>query len=274
MLGTHFSWNGKLRDASEAQIGLDDLDFASGYGIYETLRVRQGELFFCEDHESRLFHSAEVLGLALRWNTGALCREIRGLLENSDLPDANVRVLVIGRGDGTNPDRNDHVVFLVEPPSVPASAPGTGVQCILGTGERAFPAAKSLNLLVSRMAYQRAQAAGAYDALLVAHDDVVTEGTRTSLLWEQDGQILTTVPERALRGVTLLHLERELAALNIAVERGLLDREQLLGGAVPLWISSTSTGIVPVRRVDDAELPARGLLTPVLQNLRSALGYR
>ncbi len=274
MLGKYFSWNGQLRDTPEARIAADDLDFASGFGIYETLRVRSGVLYFCEDHEARLFLSAQVLGLALRWGPGGLCREIEGLLSHSDVPEANVRVLVIGRGDGTDRDRNDHFVMLVEPPHVPSSAPDSGVPCILSNGERAFPAAKSLNLLVSRMAYQRAQAAGAYDALLVAHDGVVTEGTRTSVLWEQDGEVWTTVSDRALGGVTFLHLERTLATLDIKVRRGLLSRDLLASGAVPLWISSTSTGIVPVSRVDDTDLPRGERLAPVLQKLRSGLGYR
>ncbi|TVR05239.1 MAG: hypothetical protein EA403_03285, partial [Spirochaetaceae bacterium] len=63
MIGPYCSINGHLVPTADATISVDDVNFQYGYGVYETLKVRDGVLFFPNLHEQRLFHSADIIGL-------------------------------------------------------------------------------------------------------------------------------------------------------------------------------------------------------------------
>ena len=50
MIGDYYTFNGDLRPAAEAVVPIDDIAFAYGYGVYETLKLRKGVVFFPDRH--------------------------------------------------------------------------------------------------------------------------------------------------------------------------------------------------------------------------------
>ena len=80
MTGAWCSFNGKLIPAGEAVVGVDDINFAYGFGVYETLKVRGRILYFPELHEERLYNSAGVIGLEHPYGPGDVAGFIRDLV--------------------------------------------------------------------------------------------------------------------------------------------------------------------------------------------------
>lgn len=125
-----------------------------------------------------------------------------------------------------------------------------GATFITQSYERAFPQAKTLNMLQSYLAYRDAKRVGAYDALLLNRQGNITEGTRTNFYCIK-GQTIYTPPEKDI----LLGVTRK-AVLKVAVENGYNIVEQdikpsdisLYDGA---FISSTSSKIIPVKMIND-----------------------
>lgn len=262
MTGAFFSDNGALRPVTEAVVPLDDLAFAYGFGVYETLKVRHGVVYFAELHEQRLWHSAVILGLEHPFGPGDFGRFVNALVEANATTDANLKALLIG-----GPTAHDaRLVILQLAPLFPdRRSYKTGATAITWSGERVYPQAKSLNMLVSYLAYREARRRDAYDALLVNRHGQVTEGTRTNF-FVTDGTSLACAPaEQVLEGVTQLTVRRVIRDLGISLEEGplpLAERDQWKGA----FVTSTSTKILPLRSIDDAEVP----LSPLVDRLRLA----
>jgi len=104
-------------------------------------------------------------------------------------------------------------------------------------------------MLVSTVAFRKAKAAGAYDALLCRQDGCITEGTRTNLFFT-DGNIVYTPPaDTVLEGVTKLTLAEALKKEGIALcEAPLLHTE--LSRWQGYFLTSTSTKVLPLVRIN------------------------
>ncbi|MFF2042224.1 branched-chain amino acid transaminase [Kitasatospora sp. NPDC058170] len=133
------------------------------------------------------------------------------------------------------------------------------------------PAAKAtgpyLNAVLAR---REATDAGYDEALLLGPDGSVSECTAENVFAVRDG-VLRTPPTSAgaLEGITqdtVLTVARELG-LPVRVE-GLLRSD--LYAADEVFVCGTAAGVVPVRSLDDRELPAAP--GPVTARLRAAYG--
>jgi branched-subunit amino acid aminotransferase/4-amino-4-deoxychorismate lyase len=251
MTGSWCSLNGELIPAAHAVISVDDIDFSYGYGVYETLKVRKKILYFPELHAERLLHSASVIGLAPQWESRMakhICPEdivswIQGLVRANETVDANVKMLLTGT----------RLYIMTLNPLFPGRRLyRDGGAAVIAEGERVFPQAKTLNMLVSTLAFRKAQAAEAYDALLCGRDGLITEGTRTNLFFT-DGELLYTPPaDTILTGVTKLTLEQALKQEGLPLEEKALPRAELSRWQ-GYFLTSTSTKIMPLVRIGELE---------------------
>jgi branched-subunit amino acid aminotransferase/4-amino-4-deoxychorismate lyase len=247
MTGSWCSLNGRLIPVREGVVGVDDIDFAYGYGVYETLKVRKGVLFFPELHGERLLHSASVIGLAHPFTAEAAGTWIRELVRANKTRDANIKILLIG---GASASGARLYIMTLNPLFPGRKLYRDGAGAIVYPGERVFPQAKTLNMLVSTLAFRAARTAGAYDALLRTSGGLLTEGTRTNLFFTDGAAVYTPPGNTVLEGVTKITLSEALKEEGIPlIERELPEKD------IPLYrgyfLSSTSTRVMPLNRVGD-----------------------
>jgi D-alanine transaminase len=131
---------------------------------------------------------------------------------------------------------------------------------------------KTLQLLPNVLAKQRAESAGAYDALLV-RDGLVTEGAQSNAFVVLDG-VISTHPAgpHILPGVT-----RELV-LEIAAETGVVIREEAvratdLARAAEVFLTGTTTDVMPVVQIDGRPVGS-GRPGPIAGQLQEKLRER
>jgi len=247
---------------AEATVPLDDLAFAYGFGVYETLKVRHGVLFFPELHEERLWHSARAIGLEHPFQPGDFRRFLDALTEANRTGDANLKALLVG---GPTAGEARLVILQLAPLFPDRKNYKHGATAITWNGERVYPQAKTLNMLVSYLAYREARSQDAYDALLVNRHGQITEGTRTNF-FVTDGTALACAPaEQVLEGVTQLTVRQVIRELGIPLEERPLPLSELnrWQGA---FLTSTSTKIMPLRQIDDRPIP----LSELVDKLRLA----
>jgi branched-subunit amino acid aminotransferase/4-amino-4-deoxychorismate lyase len=249
VIGAHFVLNGELRPTAEALVAIDDINFAYGFGVYETLKLRKGVVFFPDRHADRLLHSAEIIELAHPFSREDIERSVLDLARKNGIRDANIKMLLIGSPDIEAAEGAHLYVFMLNPLFPRRELYRDGAFAVCFDGERRYPQAKSLDMLTSTLAYRRARGAGAYDALLVNREREITEGTRTNLFYT-DGETVYQPPKSdALLGVTKLTLEEVLGQRGVAVlERPLLRSE--VGTWKGYFLTSTSSKVIPVSRID------------------------
>lgn len=244
--------NGRLVDESSIRFSLNDTDLLYGYGCYEVLKVRSGLLYFPEDHVDRLLSSAEILGFDHTLDRDDLISALRMIVVFLELVDANLRIVVLAH-DGRPADW-----YILPQPALypPKDAKTGGVTCLLYEGERHFPRAKSLSMLLSTVAFRAASKRGCYDALLIDRTGEITEGTRTNVFFvdkDSPETVHTPPATRVLSGITRKTFLQSLDEGGQPWKETPLRLEDVRSGRYGLLVSSTSTTLVPVARLLENE---------------------
>lgn len=229
---------------------LSNIEYAYGFGVYETIRVVKGKPLFLSQHLERLEASAKAIGLAhgftqTQWHTWT-----RDLISKTQADALNLKMLLIGA-------RNASDVQLLIIPLAPLFPDkrlfSRGATVISIQHERFMPQAKTLNMLPSYMSYSKAKAAGCYDALYINRDGCITEGTRTNFFAIRGRTLISPPKSEILEGVTLLNViaVAEKNGYEISYEDIPLARIKDYDGA---FLTSTSSKIMPLSKVDDIDM--------------------
>lgn len=249
--------NGHLVPRSEARIDPDDRGFLFGDGIYEVLRVRQGVPTFVDQHFARLRRSAAECELAQPFDRAGFEAMARSLIEANAIAEGIV-YLQVTRGVAPRahpfppPATAPTVYAFAKAASADPAQQETGVGVIALPDERwGRVDMKTVNLLANVLANERAHRAGAYEALLV-RDGIVTEGSHSNAWMVRDGVAYThPTGTRILAGVTRDTTLRGAALVGVQV----VERAMSLAdfrGADELFMTGTTTGVLPVTRIDGA----------------------
>ena len=207
----YFSRNGQLLPASQAVVPLDDIAYAYGFGVYETVRVSGGIVYFAQQHAARLLASAREIGLEHGFSASDTEQAIQELVRKNQAEACNVKILLVG---GPTAESATLYMQCLNPLFPDRKLYKEGATLITERYQREYPHAKTLNMLPSYLAYRRALAAGAYDALLVDDEGNITEGTRTNFFGMQ-GRTLISPPEAGI----LLGVMRTVV-LKVAADNG------------------------------------------------------
>src|SRR3989344_5668234 len=173
----YFSHNGELKPESEAVVPLSNIEYSYGFGEYETIRVANKIPYFLLDHIERLGESARIIGLEHPFLGEAIEKHISGLIKKNEVETANLKMLLIGAQKSEDAQL---FIMCLNPLFPDKKLYREGASFVTYEYERAFPHAKTLNMLQSYLAYRNAKENGAYDALLINREGRITEGTRTN----------------------------------------------------------------------------------------------
>lgn len=247
----YFAHNGKILPVKQAVIPLSSIEYAYGFGVYETIRVTRGVPYFLGDHLERLIESAEIIGLEHLFTEDKIADTIASLIEKNNIDTSNIKILLIGA-----PVKEEAQLFILclNPFYPDKRLYREGATCVTYAYERAFPHAKTLNMLQSYLAYRKAKEADAYDALLVDNDGCIAEGTRTNFFCIRGKTLISPPEEKILLGVT------RKAVLHVAKHNGYDYEEQPITWGEMMkydgsFLTSTSSKIIPIRSIDGEDLP-------------------
>ena len=273
--------NGQYLKAEEARLSVLDRGFIFGDGVYEVWRVVEGRLFEHARHERRLKNGLTALEITVPdRDVEALADVAARLLSDNGLSGGEGTFYVeITRGAaprthayplaGTHPT----VFAMASKFEVPHALREAGARAITVPDVRWLRCdLKTVQLLPNCMAKQKAQAAGALEAIFV-RDGIVTEGTHTSVLGVKDGELVThPLSPLILPSVTREVILEVARAQGVPVsERPFSDRE--LFALDELFVSGTTTDVTPIVEVDGRKIGS-GKPGPVSKQLYAGLQVR
>lgn len=251
------NWNGEELPLDDVRVPVLDRSFLFGDAVYEGLRAYGGRVFLCTEHFDRLRRSLRELRIAA--DVERIERRMRETLAHSGVREAFIYIHV-SRGAAKRTHR------FPDPPVIPneliyvdeiavdpyAAYRDCGAKLLTFRDVRWKRCdIKSANLLGNCLAAQAAAQAGCQEALLVADDGTVTEGSHTSIFGVKGGRVLTSpLGPHILPGITrsLVLTLADRAAIPVAEEPLRRDR---LGEIDELFLTGTSAEILPITAVDD-----------------------
>ncbi len=268
--------NGDYVPRDEATISVYDRGFLFADGVYEVIRIYGGQPYLMAPHLARMERGLKALQIRFR-DTDRIVQAAERLIQENEVHGDGAIYIQVTRGAAIPrhhafPARDTPAtVFVTVDPITPPPEEYwiDGVDAITVPDNRwARCDIKSVALLPNALANQAAHAAGAFEALFV-RDGVVIEGSHSNL-WGVHRDRLITYPASnyILPGITRARVFEIADQLGIDVERGMIYREQLYE-MDELFLSGTTTEIMPVVRVDGREI-VDGEPGPVTQKLLDA----
>jgi len=253
-------FNGKLVPREEARVSVFDHGLLYGDGVFEGIRVYEGNIFRLVEHIDRLFESAKTIGLEMHMTIEEVQQATIDTVAANGLRDAYIRLVVTrGEGDlGIDPAKCDKPTIFIIVSTISLYPPefyDKGISLVTASTRRIpmeclDPRIKSLNYLNNILAKIEARKSGSPEAVMLNNYGRVAECTADNIFLSKNGELVTPLStEGALPGVT------RAAVLGLARQIGLKTRKTLMGlhdlyNAHEVFLTGTGAEIVPVVSLD------------------------
>jgi branched-chain amino acid aminotransferase len=268
--------NGDYVKKEEATVSIFDHGFLYGDGIFEGIRVYDGNVFRLRDHLVRLFESARSIMLEIPMMLEEMEMAVVEAVRKNELRDAYIR-LIVSRGRGElclDPSKckEPQVIIIVDQVRLFSQETyDRGLKIITVPTRRNVPDAlnpkiKSLNYLNNILVKIEANQAGVGEALMLNADGYVAEGSGDNIFLVKKG-IVYTPPGYvgALEGIT------RQAIMDLCERHGYTVKEQPFTRhdvyvADEVFLTGTAAEVIAVVNVD-GRIIADGVPGPVTLHL-------
>jgi branched-chain amino acid aminotransferase len=271
--------NGRLVAREQAHIDPADRGLLLADGLFETMRAYRGHVFKLEDHLQRMAAGAVELDIPLPLDLPSIAEAVRETLAANQLSAADAALRVtLTRGPGQRgllPPQDPLPTLIVSAAAYRAPSAADGFIAV--TSRRARRNEKSVTARLKTLCYldniiaqTEASAAGADEAIMLNSRDAVACGGRSNLFAVIDGTLRTpAIEEGALPGITRGAVLALCKAEGINLAETAVSRAELRT-ASELFVTNSLLEIMPVRRLDGADLPV-GPVTRRLAETYSSL---
>jgi branched-chain amino acid aminotransferase len=251
--------NGRiLPDPTAPAVAVNDHGLTVGDGVFEAVKVVEGQPFALTRHLRRLARSAEGLGLPLP-DEEELRRGVAAVLEGEPLPLGRIRITWTAGPAPMGSGRVEGSPTLVVAADAMEQAPETTsvVTVPWPRNERgAVAGLKTTSYAENLVALARARRHGATEAVFANLAGHLCEGTGSNVFYVVDGELRTpTLASGCLAGVTRALVLEWFGGVEVDEPIEVVDR------ASEVFIVSTTRDVQGVSRWNDRELEAPGPVT-------------
>jgi branched-chain amino acid aminotransferase len=246
---------------SEAKVSVFDSGFLVGDGVWEGIRLHDGEMAFLDLHLDRLYGGARAIDLDIGMTRDELAGELRRTVEaNGMVTDVHLRLMVtrgVKRTPAQHPDLVDGgptIVIIAEHKKADPAVAVEGITLFTSTVRRPPPDTLDPRLnchskLHEVMALIQATKAGADEALMLDLNGAVATCNSTNFFIVTHGEVWTSTGHHCLNGIT----RRLVLELCAAEGIGSSERDFSLVdvyAADEAFVTGTFGGLTPVVAVD------------------------
>lgn len=253
--------DGEFVPKAEAKISVYDHGLLYGDGIFEGIRLYDGNIFRMKEHVDRLYAAAKAIGLTIPHTPEEITEIVAESCRKNNLSNGYIRLVITrGVGDlGLSPLKCEKPSVFCIAASIqlyPEELYEKGLSIMTAAQRRnkatiLDPQIKSLNYLNNILARMEGDRRGFPEVLMLTHDGIVAECSADNVFIVRKGEIWTApLHVGILDGIT------RGAVIDIAKEEGipLSEREFTLFnayGADEMFLTGSGAEIVPVVMLDD-----------------------
>lgn len=262
----------QIINRSEASIDIEDRGYQFGDGVYEVIRVYDGNPFLFKAHYERLHRSASEIFITLPYSYKELEEKITQLIQVNRLRNGHIYMQVTR---GVSPRNHSFpvdsppvfVAYTKEYPGGPKELQ-TANAMVMDDIRWLRCDIKSLNLLASVLAKQQAVSRG-YEEAILHRDGLVTEGSSTNV-FIVNNHVLHTHPANhlILNGITRQVVIELADQLGYSVQEEAFTVTQLKS-AEEVFITASTFEIKAIVKVDETVI-SNGLPGNVTKQLFAA----
>ncbi|MDX1609548.1 MAG: aminotransferase class IV [Halofilum sp. (in: g-proteobacteria)] len=275
--------NGRIVPRAQATVSVFDSGFLLGDGVWEGIRLHNGQLVFLDEHLDRLYEGAKAIDLDIGMDRQALTEALYDTCSANGMHGGVHIRLVVSRGEKRTPYQSPAanvgpatVVIIPEWKEPDPAVLEQGLSLFTvhvhrGAPDVQDPMWNSLSKLNCISACIQAQKAGADEALMLDPHGFVATCNSTHFFVVRRGELWTSSGLYCLHGITRAHvIELARAAGHVVREKSFSLTE--VYGADEAFVTGTFAGLIPVTTVDGRRIGggARGPVTEALQRAYAA----
>ena len=256
-----FIWmNGELVDWSNAKIHVLTHGLHYGSGAFEGIRSYNGQMFKAKEHFKRLFHSAEVFKMEIKYSINQLIKISTDLLKLNDILDAYIRPLIFKGPETTRlgGQCSDNIVIACWELKNYFDNKKFNHGIKVTFSEYLKPSKKympidvkitglySLNLIVKNSI----DPIKFDDAIMLDEFGNVTECTTSNIFMVKNNILYTPIPDCFLNGITRQTVIKMARKNNITFRERKISKAEILE-ADEIFITGTAVEVIPITQIDD-----------------------
>ena len=264
-------YNGKYGELEEMSIPMNDRVCWFGDGVYDAGPSRNYKIFAIDEHIDRFFNSAGLLDIEMPVTKEELKELLQEMVNKMDTGDLFVYYQVT-RGTGVR----DHAYtkgpgnlwIMLKPAEI---SDGIGPIKLITVEDTRFLHCniKTLNLIPSCVATEKAKKAGCQEAVFYRAGGRVTECAHSNVHIIKDGKLVTAPTDNLiLPGIARAHLIRMCKKLGIPVSETPYTLKELFE-AEEVLVTSSSNLCLHACEIDGK--PVGGKNPELLEKIRAAL---
>ena len=264
-------YNGKIGPLDEMSVPMNDRAVYFGDGVYEAMLVQNRVIFSLEEHMDRFWRSFTALQIPFTMTRTELKTELYKMVDAMDTDEPLMLYWQTSRGTAPRGHifpiaAKANLMITIKPFKMKDMKTFRHRLLTLEDTRFLHCDIKTLNLIPSVMAAQKAEEAGCTEAVM-HRGDRVTECAHSNVLMIKDG-VLKTPPldNLILPGITRMHILQLAAQLGIPTEEKIISLPELLDADEILVASSTAL-CLRAESINGQSLPqSAGHLVEALQN--------
>lgn len=252
--------DGEFVTKENAKVSVFDHGFLYGDGIFEGIRVYNGNIFKCKEHLDRLYDSAKSIDLVIPLAYDEMLEAMAETIRRNDMRNGYIR-LIVSRGPGNlglDPRRcpQPTVLIIVEQLAIYSEeAYLNGLRAVSVAQRRNLPDAlnpkiKSLNYLNNVLVKIQSNFAGVDEAIMMNAQGYVTEGSGDNIFIVKNG-VITTPPcyLGALEGITRQAIIELCGKLEIPLKEEPFSMHDVYI-ADEVFFTGTAAEVIAAREID------------------------
>jgi len=243
--------NGKYLNEDESYIGITDIGFIRGYGVFDFVRTYNKKPFLFIEHITRLFGSAKQVNIQHSLDFQQITEIVNKLINMNEFDEYTFRIILTAgfSPDGMKVDDSKFNLYVIARKLV---APANelyenGVKLIQDNYLRDFPTVKSLNYLNLMSKRGLLLNSGAFTLLYTFNEKVLEAAISNVFIIKNDTVI--TPKDNILIGTTR-NLTIKLIQDKYKIEERDISINEL-NNADEVFITGTTQGVLPVAKVDE-----------------------
>lgn len=269
-----FLHNDEMRDAAFPSLAAGQVGLLSGWGVFTTIRIYDGQMFCWDRHWSRMKRDAQRMSVPFPQHPDRLEEQLYKLIESNEALNATLRVVVVrnrgGLWEGPGQSRDFDVIAFTSPVN---AWPEWVKLDLVPNGRFAaseFAGTKYISWSENLARYERAHLKGLDDALLLNERGEVAECTSANILVAHGHRVSTPpLSSGCLGGVTRAVLLEEIQVSGLEIsERVLLPAD--LASADEVFITSSTRELLPVSHIAGINIRAQRDVCDWLQSAFSS----
>lgn len=248
---------GKLINKEALSFPFEERGLQLGDGVYEVIRIYNGNFYLLDNHIKRLFRSLHAIKLTIPYTYDDLTSVLNELLYENNMKKDGIVYLQVTRGSAPRthffPDNiKPNIYAYIKDVPRNKELLLNGVTTMTHPDERWTNCyIKSLNLLPNVLAKQAAVEKNHFEAIFYNKENIVTEGSSSNIFLIKDNNIYThPATNEILNGCVRMAVKKFADRLNIPF---IEERFTLfdIPHADELFLTSSISEVLPIIKVND-----------------------